>query len=387
MPPQQNHKPVPVYQTLSPRMLISSGDRKWQSHFPFDQKSGFWGFCGRVTLFHGIKYLNLPANSKILVPQYFQGTEIDSLLAAGYRLVYYRIDDKLEANIEDIESRIDSDVSVLYVIHYFGFPQDLDSLSALAKKHNLKLIEDCALSLYSKYKDKWLGSYGDLSFFSVYKTIALPHGGFGILRNQDAPSLSLEAPSKMSVMVQTKDLVFKYLASSPFSFIESGMKVLSRIVRLMIGWNRTETVRSGIAIWDERLVSIGANDLVKQYMGQYSPEIIIARRRENYLQLHSLLESHFDTLYPILPEGVCPLFYSIIVEDRDKWHKRLKDYKIGTTTLWLPSHPSCPEELGNEVQHLREKVLELPIHQSIRKKDIEYLAESLIEIKEEFSVN
>jgi len=64
--------------------------------------------------------LKLPEHSTILVPAYHQGVEIDTLLAAGYQVRYYRVDERLLVDFEDLERRLDRAVSALYVIHYFG---------------------------------------------------------------------------------------------------------------------------------------------------------------------------------------------------------------------------------------------------------------------------
>ncbi len=374
-------KKISVYPPLSPLALIWSQDKSWRESFPFSEPSGFWGFCGRVGLYHGLDRLNLRQGSTILVPVYFQGTEIDTLVAKGFKLKYYKIDKLLNADLGDIENKLNDEVTALYIIHYFGFPQPIDMLLLFCRDNNLKLIEDCALSLYSKHKDAWLGSFGDLSFFSVYKTIALPHGGFAITKDVDPPKLELTPPSFMSTMVQSKDSIFNYLQSSSFSFIASVLGLLSRLIRKLVGWNREQTISSGVAVWDKRLIKISASKSIMKLMGQMSMSKIISKRRENYLLLDSLIKEHFTTIFPELPDGVCPLFYPIIVDNRIMWNRKLKESNIGTATVWLPHHPSCPDEIAQTVSYLRENLLELPIHQSLNENDIRYIAETIIDLK------
>src|SRR2546430_17421972 len=100
--------------------------------------------------YHGVATLNRPAQTTILVPAYHQGVEIDALLAAGYALRYYRVDEQLRIDLADVEQRLDNTVSALYVTHYFGFPQPLEPIRRLCQARRLKLIEDCALSLFSR---------------------------------------------------------------------------------------------------------------------------------------------------------------------------------------------------------------------------------------------
>src|SRR5207302_10768735 len=94
--------------------------------------------------------LGLAPHSTILVPSYHEGIELDALLAAGYRLRYYRVDQDLRVDLDDVERRLDPSVAALYVIHYFGLPQPLAVLREFCDAHGLRLIEDCALALFSR---------------------------------------------------------------------------------------------------------------------------------------------------------------------------------------------------------------------------------------------
>ena len=210
---------VPVYPTLASLSAPPVARRKrlnaqWRTWFPFSCGSGLWSFSGRVALYHGLPSLELPVGSTILVPSYHQGVEIDTLLAAGYRLRYYRLDESLAIDLRDVERRLDATVSALYVTHYFGFPQPIAAVRGFCEAHGLRLIEDCALSLFSRHDDgTWLGSHGDLALFSVYKTLALPHGGFAVTKRA-LPATTLRPVPLASTLVQTIDLVQQTLRAT-----------------------------------------------------------------------------------------------------------------------------------------------------------------------------
>ena len=53
-------------------------------------------------------------------------------------------------------------------MHIFGHPADMDAIQKIAKKHNLKIIEDCAQAFGSTIRDKKAGSFGDAGCFSFY---------------------------------------------------------------------------------------------------------------------------------------------------------------------------------------------------------------------------
>jgi perosamine synthetase len=73
------------------------------------------------------------------------------------------------------------------VVHIFGNPAKMDEIMAIAKKHNLLVIEDCAQAPLAKYKGKLVGTIGDIGVFSLnyHKHIHTGEGGV-ITTNNDA---------------------------------------------------------------------------------------------------------------------------------------------------------------------------------------------------------
>ncbi|HMS63846.1 MAG TPA: DegT/DnrJ/EryC1/StrS family aminotransferase [Ignavibacteria bacterium] len=80
---------------------------------------------------------------------------------------------------KSIEEKITSRTRAIIVVHICGHPTDMDEVMALAKKHNLKVIEDCAQSPMSTYKGKNVGTIGDAGVFSLnyHKHIHTGEGG------------------------------------------------------------------------------------------------------------------------------------------------------------------------------------------------------------------
>ena len=86
-----------------------------------------------------------------------------------------------------IEERITQRTKAILVVHQFGIPADMDRILKLAKKHNLKIIEDCAQAHGAKYKDSYVGTMGDIGVFSlnVNKTIQMGEGGVCITNDEE----------------------------------------------------------------------------------------------------------------------------------------------------------------------------------------------------------
>jgi len=85
----------------------------------------------------------------------------------------------------DIKSKITSNTKAVMIVHYAGFACDMESITAICKKHNLFLIEDCAHTPGADFNGKPLGTFGDISAFSFFanKNIAVGEGGMVVTRD------------------------------------------------------------------------------------------------------------------------------------------------------------------------------------------------------------
>ena len=82
---------------------------------------------------------------------------------------------------DKIEEVINEKTRAIVPVHYAGVSCDMDKILALAKKYNLLVIEDAAQSIDSFYKEKPLGSIGDLGCFSFHETKNIQCGEGGLL--------------------------------------------------------------------------------------------------------------------------------------------------------------------------------------------------------------
>src|SRR5207302_1991219 len=91
------------------------------------------------------------------------------------------------------------DVRVLYLTHFVGFAQPVAEARHLCDQLGVKLIEDCALALFSRAPDGLpLGARGDAAIFCLYKTLPLPHGGLLLAPSVpwSPPPAQLQAPRR-----------------------------------------------------------------------------------------------------------------------------------------------------------------------------------------------
>ena len=135
---------------------------------------------GTAALHLALKALNIREGDEVIVPSF---TYIASVNAIKYCLAEpILIDSDLDTwNIDSsqIESKITKKTKAILAVHLYGAVCELDKLRKLCDKHSIFLIEDSAEAFGSKLKNKYAGTYGDISTFSFFgnKTITTGEGG------------------------------------------------------------------------------------------------------------------------------------------------------------------------------------------------------------------
>jgi perosamine synthetase len=88
-------------------------------------------------------------------------------------------------NVDEIEAKITSRTKAIMIVHLYGLPVEVDKVLELARKHNLKVIEDAAEMHGQTYKGKPCGSFGDISTFSFYPNKHVTTGEGGMVVTDD----------------------------------------------------------------------------------------------------------------------------------------------------------------------------------------------------------
>jgi dTDP-4-amino-4,6-dideoxygalactose transaminase len=104
--------------------------------------------------------------------------EVITLLKAKPVFVDIR-PDTFNLDCDKIQDKITGKTKAIIPVHLFGHPADMDPLMAIARKHNLKVIEDCAQAFGATYKGKKVGSIGDIGCFSFFPSKNLAGYGDG----------------------------------------------------------------------------------------------------------------------------------------------------------------------------------------------------------------
>lgn len=112
----------------------------------------------------------------------------ESIAKCGARPIFIDIDPRTyNVDPAQIEAKINKKTKAILPVHLYGQPAAMEHILDIAKKHNLKVIEDCAQALGAEYKSKKVGSLGDagcLSFFPAKNLGAYGDGGMVVTNNQ-----------------------------------------------------------------------------------------------------------------------------------------------------------------------------------------------------------
>jgi dTDP-4-amino-4,6-dideoxygalactose transaminase len=114
-------------------------------------------------------------------------------------------------------------------------------------------------------------------------------------------------------------------------------------------------------------------------LGDVDYPAVVAARRRNYVLLLGRLRELAPPVFSELPPGVCPLFYPFVTERKLELQRALAARGVETVDFWRTYHPSCPEGTFPEVDLLRRRVLELPVHQDLTPDDMAWVARAVEE--------
>lgn len=137
--------------------------------------------------------LNIEPGDEIIMPSYtFVSTANAFVLRGGIPVFVDIREDTLNLNEALIESAITDRTRAIAPVHYAGVACEMDSIMALARRHNLNVVEDAAQGVMATYKGRALGSIGDLGAYSFHETKNVISGEGGALLVND-PELAQRA--------------------------------------------------------------------------------------------------------------------------------------------------------------------------------------------------
>lgn len=267
----------------------------------------------------------------------------------------------LNIDIQKAAELVTSRTKAIIPVHIAGYPCDMKAVRSIALKHNLKIIEDAAHAIGTKYQGIKIGNLSDVTCFSFYatKNLAMGEGGAAISKNSEI----IEKMRKLSYFGINKEAFKRYSKAGTwfYDIEESGYKYNLDSIHAALGTTQLERLDA---------MNLRRRTIADQYRKGLSDKIILPwDDRENYHIYH--------------------LFVIGIDEkqvNRDDLMDELKKRNIGTSVHFIPLHSHThysknnPKENFPVANNSFKKVLSIPMFSSMTDEDVDYVIENINEL-------
>jgi len=144
---------------------------------------------GTAALHIAVLACGVGPGDEVIVPSLTFIADLNSVQVSGGKVVIGDVSSMSDWSMDpaDIEAKITPRTKAVMIVHYAGYACDMDAIVDICKRHNLKLIEDCAHANGGTYKSRKLGTFGDVSAWSFFsnKNLAVGEGGMVVTRDPE----------------------------------------------------------------------------------------------------------------------------------------------------------------------------------------------------------
>ncbi len=299
---------------------------------------------GTDALHLAVEALGIGEGDEVITTPFTFFATAEAIMYTGATPVFADVEpDTMNIDPVEIEKKITERTRAILPVHIFGHPADMDRINALAKKYDLKVIEDCAQSFGADYNGRKAGSFGDAGCFSFYPSKNL--GAYG-----DGGMILLKDPAVTAEVRKLRN---------------HGSKGMYR--HECVGFNsRLDEIQAAIL-----LVKFGRID-------QYND-----LRRQKAALYNRLLTA--DVALPVEREGCRHVYhqYTIRCSNREKLQKVLHEKGVSSVVYYpVPVHlQEAVSVLGYKrgdlpvAEEASEKVLSLPVYPELEESSIREIAE------------
>jgi len=288
---------------------------------------------------------DIQAGDEVIMPSYtFVSTANAFVLRGGVPVFVDIREDTLNIDERLIEAAITPRTKAIVPVHYAGVACEMDTIMAIARNHNLLVIEDAAQGVMATYRGRPLGSIGDLGCYSFHETknIISGEGGALLINNPtfaDRAEIIREKGTNRSKFV--RGYVDKY------SWVDIGSSYLPGEIIAAFLWAQMEDAdfitSNRIAIWDS-------------YQQAFENLVLTGQARLPFVPSYCEQNAH--------------MFYLLTrdIQERDALIDAMKDRGIGCVFHYVPLHNS---QFGNSrmdpslelkvTQKISESIIRLPL--------------------------
>ena len=194
----------------------------------------------------------LKKGDEVLVPSICWPTSFWPIIQSGLKPIFVDVDTKsFNIDLKDLKKKITKKTKALMLIHVLGVCVNMDKLMKILRKNKIILIEDTCESIGAKYKNKYLGTFGDFSTFSFYFShqISSVEGGMICCKSKEDEDIlkSLRSHGWIKELSNRKKMLRKYKQiNKNFFFINSGFNLRPTDIQAAIGLSQFRSLNEFI---------------------------------------------------------------------------------------------------------------------------------------------
>jgi dTDP-4-amino-4,6-dideoxygalactose transaminase len=304
-----------------------------------------------------------PGDEVITTPLTFVAT-LNTIVQAGGKPVLVDIDPATRnMDVSKLEAAITPKTRAIMPVHFAGLPVDLDTIYAIAQKHTLRVIEDCAHAIGAHYKGKKLGSFGDIQVMSFHPNKNMTTGEGGAVVTDDKDVLKRVEQLRFHGIDRDAFNRFSKSGSQDYDVVTPGFKYNMMEIQAAIGLHQLPQLDGFIA---------ARTQMVEQYRKKLSSF-------GNKLSLPSSPSYAHTHAWHLL---------TVLVENRDSFIAAMKEKNIGVGQHYNAAHlfTYYRETFGFKpgdfphAEHVGAHICSLPLFPTMTKSDLDRVVEAVREI-------
>jgi len=360
----------------------------------------------RYALYSILKYKDFPKGSEIIMPPITIKPMVDIVLMLDLKPIFIDIElDTLCFDANELEKNITSNTKAIFITYLFGIVPDVNKILDICKKNDLYVMEDFSHTMNGKYKNKNIGTLGDVSIYSSssLKTIDTYIGGTVFTEDEKLYTFLDNINKKLPTMPRiflfkkillnfvrnlfSKSIIFT-LITNPLLYILKNLnqtfykKVLGARLNL-------KPVNNMPLDWTYKFTSLQAQRGLKELQ---KVNKVDKAKIYNVEKFRKIIEKKF---FDILPKELDTSFnvywqYPIYIKDTQKFLNYIKEYNIdmGTTNLSLCSYLDIYPEFMKETKNallVKEHYMFVPTYQGLSKDNIVYVSQTIKKYLEKYN--
>lgn len=305
-----------------------------------------------------LKVFNFKPGSKVLIPSVTFVSTAHAVLYNNLEPVFLDIDEKsFSLCVKDLKNKITDDCVAIIPVHNGGHPCEIEEILDIAKSRNLKVIEDCAHCAGGNYKEKKLGTYGDIGCFSFEEKKVMTTGDGGMIYTENKE-------------LYNKIKSFRWCGIDRDTW--KRVKEQDRNDLDSYHWHYEVTELGYKYNMNDLAASLGRAQLKKLDWMNSRRATLIKRYNQNLLGFPFLKQTFQYKL-----EDSAYWLYSIRVKNRDNLIPYLKKNGISTGVHFMPIplHPLYEKfnvDIPNSL-NLWKQLLTLPLFPELEKEEVDYI--------------